>query len=129
MTRPRYDNLDVTPSQVAKELLRLARELADATTDLEQLEAKAVMSQEQYDMLYSQAILRAGEDDNLTSADLRKAWAIKETHEVRLAAGVAAAAVKARKSLLDTIKTRITVGQSVATALKCEIDLDGVRRR
>lgn len=129
MTGPRYDNLDVTPTQVAKELLRLARELADATKDLESLEQEAVTTQEHYDMLYSQAVLRAGEDDDLTSADLRKAWAVKETHQARLDAGVASAAVKARKTLLDTLKTRVTVGQSVANALQTEINLDGVRRR
>jgi hypothetical protein len=129
MSAPRYNNLDITPSQVAKELLRLARELADATADLESLEQEAVTTQEQYDMLYSQAVLRAGEDDNLTSADLRKAWAVKETHQARLDAGVASAAVKARKTLLDTLKTRVTVGQSVANALQTEINLDGVRRR
>lgn len=111
------------------ELLGLARELATATADLEALEIDAVTKQERYDLLYSQAILRAGEDEMLTSADLRKAWAIKETHQSRLDARVSDAKVKARKSQIDAIKTRVTVGQSVATALRSELDLEGLRRR
>lgn len=124
-----YDDLDLTPTQVAQNLLGLARELADATSDLETIERDAVIKQERYDLLYSQAILRAGEDDMLTSADLRKAWAIKETHQPRLDWKVADAVVKARKSQIDAIKVRVTVGQSVATALRSELDLEGLRRR
>lgn len=121
--------LDFTPTQVAQALLSLSRDLADAVSDLEELEKEAVATQERYDLLYSQAMLRAGEDEDLTSADLRKAWCTKETHQPRLDANVAAAAVRARKSLIESIKVRVTIGQSVATALRAEIDLDGVRRR
>lgn len=129
MTGARYNNLDLTPTQVAQELLGLGRQLADATSDLEQLEVDAVKTQEYYDMAYSRAILVAGEDEDLGSADRRKAWATRETHQARLDYKVAEAKVKARKSLLDVLKTRVTIGQSVATALRSEIDLDGLRRR
>lgn len=129
MTQPRYDNLDLTQTQVAMELLRLSRELADATADLEQIEKDVVVKQQLYDRLYSQAVLRAGEDDMLSAADLRKAWAIKETYQARLDWKVAEAVVKARKSTIDAIKVRVSIGQSVATALRSEIDLEGVRRR
>lgn len=124
-----YNNLDLTPTQVARELLDLGRELADCTTDLEQLEVDAVRAQEKYDLRYSQEIIVAGEDPDLGSADKRKAYAFKETTNERLDAKVADAKVKARKTRIDVLKTRVTIGQSVATALRSELDLDGLRRR
>jgi hypothetical protein len=128
MNAPRYDGLDITPTQVAQELLALGRELATLTKDLEAVEKAAVESEEAYTLAYSKATLLAGER-GLKSADLRKAQALKDTTQQRLDAKVADAAVKARRMQIDTLKTRVTIGQSVATALRSELDLDGLRRR
>jgi hypothetical protein len=127
--RPRYNDLDITPTQVALELLKLSRELADATADLEKLEEDAVRLRTLHDRLYDQAVLQANEDEMLTAGDTRKAWARSETHQARLDAGVADAKVRARRTLIDTLKTRVTIGQSVATALRSELDLEGLRSR
>jgi hypothetical protein len=130
MNQPRrYNNLDITPTQVALALLDLSRELAVATADFEQIEKEAVETKEKYELLYNQAILVANEDEDLGAADKRKAYAVKETTQARLDAGVAAAKVRARKVVIDVLKTRVTIGQSVATALRTELDLDGLRRR
>jgi hypothetical protein len=123
-----YNRLDITPTQVAQDLLTLGRELATLTADLEQVEREAVESEEAYTLAFSKATLIAGER-GLRSADLRKAQALKDTTTERLAAKVAEAKVKARRSQIDTLKTRVTIGQSVATALRSELDLEGLRNR
>jgi hypothetical protein len=96
---------------------------------LEELEAQAVTTQEDYEMAYNKCMLKARMDDSLTAAPDRTAWAKNETHDERLAAELAKAKVKARKAIIDVLKTRVTIGQTVVKAITTEIDLDGVRRR
>ena len=127
MTRPRYSNLDLTPTQVSLELLKLGRKLAGATKVLEQFEEEAVKLSDAYATAMEQAVLRANEEPSLTAGDTRKAWAFVRTQPERIAARLAEAKVLARKQLIDTLKTRVTIGQSVATALRSELDLEGLR--
>lgn len=107
MTRPRYSNLDLTPTQVSLELLKLGRKLAQATKDLEQFEEEAVKLSDAYATAMEQAVLRANEEPNLTAGDMRKAWAFVRTQPERIAARLAEAKVRARKQLIDTLKTRV----------------------
>ncbi len=127
MTRPRYSNLDLSPTQVSLELLKLGRKLAEATKVLEQFEEEAVKLSDAYATAMEQAVLRANEEPNLTAGGTRKAWAFVRTQPERIAARLAEAKVRARKQLIDTLKTRVTIGQSVATALRSELDLEGLR--
>jgi hypothetical protein len=129
MTGPSYNRLDITPTQVSQELLALGRQLADATADLDQLEREVVKAEEAYTMADAEAKLRCRLEDDLPSADLRKAYCDKRIATERLARETARAKVRARKQLIDTLKTRVTIGQSVATALRTELDLDNLRRR
>ena len=124
-----YNNLDLTPTQVAQELLALGLALAQCVADLDELEADVARSDEAYTMADAAAIIKANDDLDLKTADLRKAWAAKQTHAERLARDLARAKVKARKAKIDVLKTRVTIGQSVATALRSELDLEGLRRR
>jgi hypothetical protein len=129
MNGPRYNGLDLTPTQVALELLGLSRQLADAVADLDAIEQAVVQADEAYVMADAEAHLVCRSMDDLPAADDRKAWCDKQTHAERLARETARAVVRARKLRIDTIKSRVSIGQTVANALQCELDLQRVRGR
>jgi hypothetical protein len=124
-----YNNLDVTPTMVALSLLELSRALADATKDLDEIEQAVVDADEAYVLAESKWMLEAKTRDDLTSDPLRKAWVAPKITGERLARETAKAIVRARKLKIDTIKTRVTIGQTVCNALQSEINLQQVRSR
>jgi hypothetical protein len=77
----------------------------------------------------SEAMLRCRMEDDLPSADLRKAWVQKRIEAERLALDTAKAVVRARKIRIDALKTRVTIGQTVCNALQSELDLQRLRSR
>jgi hypothetical protein len=113
---------ELTPNTVVSGLLKLSQELADLSRDLDQLEADAVNSREDYTLAMSKAFLSAE-----GAMDLRKHQAIVDTHAERLTAETAEALVRGRKRQLDSLKVRIDVGRSAAAALRAEIDLERAR--
>jgi hypothetical protein len=124
-----YNNLDVTPTQVARDLLGLSRELATATADFDQIEQAVVDAENAYVKAEANYMLRCRQEDDLPSADLRKAWVAKRLETERLAFDTAKAIVRARKVRIDALKTRVTIGQTVCNALQSELDLQRVRSR
>jgi hypothetical protein len=129
MELSRYNDLDVTPTQVARDLLGLSRQLADATADFDQIEMDVVNAENAYIKAESEAMLRCRQEEDLPSADLRKAWVQKKIEAERLALDTAKAIVRARKVRIDTIKSRVTIGQTVTNALQSELDLQRLRSR
>lgn len=113
---------EVTPLTVTQNLLQLARELADLSSGLNDLEQTAVEKREDYTLALSKAYLCAE-----GPVEQRKHEAIVATHAERLSAETAEALVRGRKRQLDTLKVRIDVGRSAAAALRAEIDLERVR--
>jgi len=109
---------DITPNSVVSGLLELSRELAELSKDLDQLEADAVNSREDFTLAEAQAFLRAE-----GAMDIRKRQAIIDTHSERLVAETAEALVRGRKRQIDSIKVRIDVGRSAAAALRAEMSL------
>lgn len=124
-----YNNLDITPTQVALALLDLSRQLADAVADLDKIEQAVVDADEAYVMADAEAHLVCRNQDDLPAADDRKAWCDKRTHQQRLDRETARAVVRARKLRIDTLKARVTIGQTVCNALQSELDLQRVRSR
>lgn len=112
---------ELTPSAVVNELLKLSRELGELSKDLDQLEADAVNSREDYTLALSKAFLEAP-----GAMDLRKHQSIVDTHNERLVAETAEALVRGRKRQLQTLLARIDVGRSAAAALRAEISLGGI---
>ena len=108
----------LTPNSVVQGLLGLARELAELSKDLDQLEADAVNSREDFTLAQSKAFLSAE-----GAMELRKHQAIVDTHYERLTAETAEALVRGRKRQIDSIKVRIDVGRSAAAALRAEMTL------
>lgn len=129
MTGPRYNNLDITPTQVALNLLELSRALAEAVSDIDQLEEAVAKADKAYNDAEAEAMLRCRYEDDLPSADLRKAWCHKKIQDQAFARDLAKANVRARKLRIDTLKTRVTIGQTVCNALQSELDLQRIRGR
>lgn len=113
---------DVTPLSVVQNLLNLARELAELSAGLGDLEQRAVEKREDLTLAQAKAFLSAE-----GPVDVRKNIAIVETHTERLAAETAEALVRGRKRQLDGLKVRIDVGRSAQAALRAEIDLERAR--
>lgn len=109
---------ELTPNLVVASLLELSRELAELSKDLDQLEADAANSREDYTLALSKAFLSAE-----GAMDLRKHQSIVDTHAERLVAETAEALVRGRKRQIDSIKVRIDVGRSAAAALRAEMSL------
>lgn len=112
---------DLSPTSVVHGLLELSRELAELAKGLDKLEADAVNAREDFTLAHARAYLSAE-----GPVETRKAIAITETHDERLAADLAEALVRGRKRQLDSLKVRIDVGRSAAAALRAEISLGGV---
>jgi hypothetical protein len=109
---------ELTPTSVVQGLLNLARELAELSKDLDQLEIDAVNSREDLTLANAKSFLSAD-----GPVETRKAIAITETHQERLVAETAEALVRGRKRQLDTLRVRIDVGRSAAAALRAEMSL------
>lgn len=109
---------DLTPNGVVQGLLDLSRELASLARGLDDLEADAVNSREDYTLAYSRSYLAAE-----GPVETRKHLAIEATHHERLAAETAEALVRGRKRQLDSVRVRIDVGRSAAAALRAEMSL------
>lgn len=109
---------DITPNQVVSGLLELARQLAELSKDLDQIEIDAVNAREDLTLASAKAFLSAQ-----GPVDVRKNEAIVATHHERLTAETAEALVRGRKRQLDTLKIRIDVGRSAAAALRAEMAL------
>ena len=108
----------LTPNGVVQQLLSLARELAELSEGLDQLEIDAVNAREDFTMAHAKAFLGAE-----GAMDLRKHQATVDTHAERLAAETAEAVVRGRKRQLQSLLTRIDVGRSAAAALRAEMSL------
>lgn len=109
---------ELTPNGVVSGLLELSRELAELSKGLDKIEADAVNAREDFTLAHAEAYLRAE-----GPVETRKAIAITETHDERLAADLAEAIVRGRKRQLDSLKVRIDVGRSAAAALRAEMSL------
>lgn len=110
---------DLTPNAVVQGLLELSRELAELSRGLDQLEADAVNSREDFTLALSRSYLAAD-----GPVETRKHIAITETHHERLVAETAEALVRGRKRQLQTVSIRIEVGRSAAAALRAEMALE-----
>lgn len=113
---------DITPNTVVTGLMQLARDLAELSKGLDDLERDAVNAREDYTYALSKAYLSSE-----GPVETRKHEAIVATHGPRLVAETAEALVRGRKRQLDSIKVRIDVGRSAAAALRAEIDLERAR--
>lgn len=107
-----------TASEVAHHLLELSRELDKQTRALAELDRIAVGRRGTYEMVFARAFL-----DAEGSVDARKQTTRIACQDVWLDAELADAEVRAAKSAIRALETRIDVGRSYGTALRSEIAL------
>jgi len=107
-----------TPNEVALQLARLAGELGDVVRMLEFADREATEKRAAADLAFSRAFLVAA-----GSVDARKHTAVVDTHQQRLDADVAEAAVRHLRRRIDAVKTRIDVGRSYGAAIRAELNL------
>lgn len=108
----------LTPSEVAAQLARLARELDDLVAAIDDAEKRAVHAREDYTMAYASAFLTAE-----GAMEIRKHTATKSTHDSRIAADLAEQLVKGIRRQIDSVRIRIDVGRSLGAALRAEAGL------
>lgn len=110
----------LTPSEVAAQLARLARELDDLVAAIDDAEKRAVHAREDFTMAYASQFLMAE-----GAMEIRKHRATKDTHDARIAAELAEQTVKGIRRQIDSVRIRIDVGRSLGAALRAEAGLAG----
>lgn len=107
-----------TATAVAQNLAKLARELDSTVQALELADRDATEKRAAYDLAFSRAFI--GE---VGAVDQRKHLAVIACERQRLDADVADALVRHLRRKVDSVKVRIDVGRTWASALKSEISL------
>lgn len=108
----------LTPSEVAAQLAKLARELDELVAAIDDAEKTAVHAREDYTMAYASEFLAAE-----GAMEIRKHKATQETHDARLGAELAEQTVKGIRRQIDSVRIRIDVGRSLGAALRAEVGL------
>ncbi|MBF6254451.1 hypothetical protein IU414_06385 [Nocardia farcinica] len=108
------------PNEVVVHLTELSRQLADATTQINEADIAAVNAREAAKLAEAKAFLAAE-----GSVDARKSQAVVQTHDLRLAAEVAEATVRGLQRTIRTLQTRIDVGRTFGATLRSEMALGG----
>lgn len=110
----------LTSAGIAKQLARLARQLDELVSEVDDAERHAVNAREEYTRSHSRAFLQAE-----GAMDLRKHTALLDTSDERLAAELAETHVKGLKRRVESIRLRIEIGRSLGAALRAEAGLAG----
>lgn len=111
---------DMTPRTLLDNLGSLSRRLDDAQADLAKAEDEAARSKHAADLTDAKAFLAA---EGAVEVRKRKAFVETETHH--LTAAVAEAGVKAARSALAVLRTKIDVGRTLVSAAKSEQQASG----
>lgn len=110
----------LTAADVAHHLLELSRELLRLTDALNAKDVEATGMAEDAKVAEAKAFLVAE-----GPVDQRKAQAVVDTHDVRLAARLAEAETRALQRTVRTLERRIDVGRSHGATVRAEIALSG----
>jgi hypothetical protein len=110
----------LTLSEIAERLAELSRDLDQATSEAEKLDARAVRIRHQYEIAYSHAFL-----SSTGSVDARKHHAVIATDVEKLNAEIAESVLRACRARIGTLKVQIDTGRSLSAALRAEVSLAG----
>lgn len=106
----------LTAGDVALHLLSLSRELTSMTEALNAADVESVEVAEDAKLAEAKAFVLAE-----GSVDFRKATATINTHDIRLAARVAEANVRALQRTIRTLERRIDVGRTHGATVRAEV--------
>src|SRR6478752_7682450 len=104
---------ELSPTQVARELAHLSRQLQKLSDDQRPLEDDAVQAREAYTLAYAKRFMEEGGNN-----EERKQATIKMTHDLRIAAELAEVLVK----------KRIDIARSAAALVRSEWEIQNVNQ-
>lgn len=113
--------MTVTPAEVMRGLIEIARDLNAATEELAELDLKAVEAKGRYEVARATAFLTTS-----GTVEDRKTKALLATEAERQEAEIAEALVRACKERIRTLHARVEVGRSLGTGLRAEMNTLGM---
>ena len=108
-------------SDVIKRLSELSRLLDAATDDIALFDDEAVKAKSTYEVKFARSFL--GSDGSM---DIRKQIANLDCADEKLAMEIADAKVRAVKERINTLRSQISIGQSLSAALRQSFSAEGV---
>lgn len=106
---------------VIKRLGELSRMLDTATSDMLQLDEAAVTAKQSHEVAFAKYFLSAS-----GSIDVRKQMTIVQCSEQKFAMEIAEVQLRACKERINTLRTQISIGQSVSAALRQQFSAEAV---
>jgi hypothetical protein len=113
----------VLPNQteVVKRLSELSRMLDLATEEIAKVDDTAVKAKAVYEVAYARSFLESN-----GSMDVRRQEAILACSDQRLAMEIAEAQVRAVKERINTLRSQISIGQSLSAAIRQQFSAEGI---
>jgi hypothetical protein len=108
-------------SEVVKRLSELSRMLDAATDEIAALDDKAIRAKGSYEVAYAKSFLESN-----GSMDVRRQEAILVCADLRLTMEIAEAQVRAIKERINTLRSQISIGQSLSAAIRQQFSAEGV---
>lgn len=106
---------------VIKRLSELSRMLDAATEEIARLDHDATTKKAAYERSYAEAFL-----SSVGSMDLRKYEAVAKCGDAKLDMEIAEQLVRACKERINTLRSQISIGQSVSAAIRQQFSSEGV---
>ena len=108
-------------SEVVKRLSELSRMLDSATEEIAKLDDNAVKAKSVYEVAYAKSFLQSN-----GSMDVRRQEAILACADFRLTMEIAEAQVRAVKERINTLRSQISIGQSLSAAIRQQFSAEAV---
>lgn len=108
-------------TEVVKRLSELSRMLDAATEEIAQLDDFAVRAKSAHEVAFARSFLSAE-----GSMDQRKQVAILACADEKLAMEIAEAQVRAVKERINTLRSQISIGQSLSAAIRQQFSSEGI---
>ncbi len=107
-------------SEVVKRLSELSRMLDAATEEIAVLDDQFVRSKGSFEVAYARSFLESN-----GSMDVRRQEAILACADLRLTMEIAEAQVRAIKERINTLRSQISIGQSLSAAIRQQFSAEG----
>lgn len=112
--------MQLNQTEVVKRLAELSRLLDGATGDIEHLDDIAVRLKANYEVAYAKSFLGAE-----GSMDQRRQIAILACANEKFDMEIAEAQVRSAKERINTLRSQISIGQSVSAAMRQQFSAEG----
>lgn len=107
-------------TEVVKRLSELSRLLDAATEEIAILDNDATNKKAKYEIAYARTFL-----ESVGAMDLRKYEALSKNAEAKLEMEIAEQLVRACKERINTLRSQISIGQSLSAAIRQQFSAEG----